>query len=341
MQSAIEFFKKYFHAVVWTACYVFVMWAILHTLFGFDMFSISTWNRVLHAKLHGFGGFVFAILVLAAVPLYIATTTLVVRTGKPLFTIGVPKIIKRAFAPPPPPAPEPQPTDTDTKTKNTLADVYDGISAPEHVPGELRGAFINMRAGVSRPIQSKFAASDISVSQRAPATTDDANDPFPIPTDFDFDDDMPPATDPSPIETMGAAPMFDTVPTFSEITFGNTDTKPTPDPNPTDANPTDIESICEFVRTRYPDAKISGDTIITNDTIIATHTDADFWIADDDKWFATGRTRNSPIAELLQNANGRRMIMYLGETNIMDINTRIAEWQNAGIHVVTNLADIQ
>ena len=92
MKKITDIFKNHKHAIHWTIGYIIVMWAILYFLFNFNMFDGHMWHRLMHARLHGFAGHVFGLLILAALPLYMASTTLIIRTKKPLITVPLPKI---------------------------------------------------------------------------------------------------------------------------------------------------------------------------------------------------------------------------------------------------------
>ena len=87
----LNFFKNYKYVTIWTLCYIFVMWFILLFMFNFNMFVWQNWIKLFHAHLKGFPGFVFGILILAAIPMYIATTSIIIRTKKPLFVPKTPK----------------------------------------------------------------------------------------------------------------------------------------------------------------------------------------------------------------------------------------------------------
>lgn len=77
--------------------------------------------------------------------------------------------------------------------------------------------------------------------------------------------------------------------------------------------------------------------IFATDMAIAIHDDTDFWIADADNWFATGKQKPSPIAALLRTADtGRRPVLYLGAQNIMNIDELRENWQADGICVITS-----
>lgn len=322
MKKISEIFTAHRHAIIWTICYILIMDCILGSLFNFDMFSAAAWVRLMHSRLYGFGGFVFGILILAALPLYVATTALIVRTKKPLFTLWVPGFIKRAFAPPPPPAdekadvPEKQAPETETEPEKF----------PDSMPAELRGAFIRARRGGGRIPVSAFDNSHI-IAQPEPqpvmaaaaavGATDTADD-FPIPTDFDTSDT--PATSAS-------------FPSFKEINFDDAHAASTPAPTTSaDSAPTP--------QIPLDGAHADGDFIIYKNNLIAVHDDADFWIADDTDWFASGKQRPSPITPLKQRADelGLTPVLYLAQTNILELDARIEKWTADGITVITDLS---
>ena len=109
MKRILDFCQRHKYAIIWTACYAVVMWSILFWLFNFNMFSATQWRILAHAELRGFPGFVFGILILAAVPMYIATTSIVIRTKKPLFKIPLPKFMTPVPIDAPTTAPAPPP----------------------------------------------------------------------------------------------------------------------------------------------------------------------------------------------------------------------------------------
>ncbi len=341
MKSIRDFIKSHFYAITWTACYVCIMWAILTWLFNFNMFSIAAWTKLASSHLHGFGGFVFGILILAAIPMYIATTTVIMRNKKFLFSISMPNIIKRAFVPPPPtPAPAPvPPAQPEPPAPETKPAVEPPL--PPEMPTELRQAFIRIRRGDS--IRHAISAFDVSaVTKPEPAPADDmrtieenASD-FPLPTDFDTDGASDFAT---PLSAM---------PEFTEISFDTTDDKPVPEqpatgkdsetPPPPQQTSTNNDLIGTLVAMGR-NANTDGEFIISDDVIIAAHVDTDFWIADDETWFATGRTCPSPVAAVRARAAELNLspVLYLGATHIMDLEERIAAWESDGVRVITDL----
>ncbi len=334
MKKIADFFKANRYAIIWTLCYILVMKFILSTLFNFDMFSTSAWQVLVHSHLYGFGGFVFGLLVLAAVPMYVATTTVIVRTKKPLFTIPVPKFIQRAFAPPPPPAPEPTPAPEAPQPKTTQILEYGEF--PADMPLEMRGAFIRARRGAPRPQVSAFDTSHITntsataSASEADNTFADAAD-FPLPLNFDSTEDNATATE-SPF------------PSFTTINFDAPTEEPAapilaPDETARPKNDEILQRLAAAGRTARPD----GEFIICDEYLIATHTDTDFWIADDIDWFAGGQQRPSPVAAVIARATELKMkpVLYLGATNILDLENRIAEWEKDGIRIINSLDDLK
>lgn len=341
MNKISEFFQTHKYAFIWTACYIFMTWAILYFMFNFSIFSIHQWRHLMRAELHGFAGFVFGILVLAALPLYVATTTLIIRTKKPLITIPIPKIkipklIKTVPAAAPTPISEPE-----SETPTLGPDEIDApVELPDDMPAELRYAFIRARNNVGRLQTSSFNSATSPIPQPEFAT-EQISDAFPLPTDFDLGDTE------ADIEDTKNIPTFGTVPTFTEITFDDNENEE----NTTQDIPTiDTEnnSICdnsrliEYLNKNNREYLTDGDTIITDTYAIITHSSPDFWVADTENWFAAGQVQPSPITTVQDAASrhNRTPVIYLESTNIMDLDKLIAEWESAGIIVITDLSEL-
>ena len=105
MSDIKKILTEFWRPIVWTVFYTLVMWAVLFGLFNFDMFSAADLAKLARVELHGFAGLVFGILVLAAIPLYVATTVLTVRNKAVPIKIPLPNCFT-----PPEPVPEPEPT---------------------------------------------------------------------------------------------------------------------------------------------------------------------------------------------------------------------------------------
>ena len=340
MADTKKFSAGFWRAVAWTACYVLVMWAILRGLFNFNMFSLAHWVKMARVELHGFPGFVFGILMLAAVPLYIATTVLTFRKEMPV-KIPLPK----CFEPVPKPAPEP------VKPIVTEQEVLEEL--PAGVPAEMREIF--MRAHKNRGVHqmsvfnrpSKFEDSPVTSTVKsapmvtpvaAPGATEQPVQPtqpkpeilepvtesaFPIPNDFD----VPPTK--ADID----------VPVFSDIKF---------DDDEDDDEEDEVKNTIEYAKVQGlisgAGHKIEtvGNLIVVNNLAIAVHDDDDFWVADEIDWFAAGRQKPSPIVELtnIVKERGLKPVMYLGQSNIMDLDKVSEQWRASGIEIVTNTDDL-
>lgn len=267
MRKPTDFLHTYRHAIWWTVGYAVFTYIILHLLFGFDMLSLRQWSILYRAQLRGFAGFAFGIMILAAIPLYIATTTLIVRKKKPLFEL-FPK--KKTEKPESKPAPEPAP---------------EPPVMPAYIPTELRGAFLRAKKNITSYPVTQSEPSAPEPAQPEPTAA------LPLPDDFDF--------------TM--APEQSAAPMFREISFDS----------PKPAAPDGI--------------------IIRDGFAIATHDDDDFWVADDETWFANGKQKPSPVMAALGAArdNNLKPALRLVARNIMDIDSKIAEWESMGIEIMT------
>lgn len=312
------------YALWWTVWYIFGTYIILKYLFNFSIFSATQWHKLMYAHLYGFAGFVFGILILAAVPLYVATTTIVIRTKKPLLTIPLPKIpacvkhiVTLFHQPAPEPAPAPAPTPEPEQPQS------DHIDLPADMPAEMRASYVRARKYGSSFAIAQHNLNHINESTTAPT---DAAKPgeLPIPTDFDFDVPDTPADD---------TPVFSDVPMFTDIDFDAPNTATTDNYN---------DAVLKRLAATGRETTVINDIVIADGMAIASHTDDDFWIADAETWFAPGKTRPSPIAALTRVAteNNAKPILYLGATNIMDLDTLRPTWESAGITVITKLSEI-
>lgn len=329
MKKITETFKAHKYAIIWTVCYTAVIWAILNFLFNFDMFSLAYWRHLMRAELRGFPGFVFGILILAALPLYVATTTLIVRTKKPLITVPVPSPIKKVWTKMQPTLIEkPTPEQTQEEKKSEEKNDTCVPPLPEELPSELRTAYIRTRMNITPEQRSAFNQ-PIQQTQNTPTPTVEIPESeiseIPLPTDFDID-----PTDNNDFEMPDFTQM--SAPTFSEITFDDTPTE-----NPKQKNP-----ISEHLNTIGKQFEIIDDIIITDKQAIATHTDDDFWVCDEDFWFATGKQIDSPVKQAITIASERGLtpILYLGADNIMEIDTMCKKWESMGIKIIKSPDEI-
>jgi len=317
-------------AVAWTGFYILAMWAILYCLFNFNIFSIVHWTRLARVELHGFPGLVFGVLILAAVPMYIATTVLTMRNKSVPIKIPLPKCFE-----PVPKKEEPEPIVPVVTEQETLPQLHSGV------PAEMRESFMRARknygvrqmsvfnkpmmvdaVGVPSPAPAVNAAPAVQNMAREMSNdiaVDDVSDTaFPIPTDFDVE--------PSVESEYG-------VPVFSDINFDDDNEKDSSSVSP-------IDDLCEFLTGAGCKAdKTDNDLINIDNFVIAVHDDEDFWVADDENWFAAGKQKPSPIVALNAACAGNSAlhpIMYLAEQNIMDADAQIEKWRAVGIEVITD-----
>ena len=316
MAKVKDFCSNNRRAVAWTVFYVFFMWVILYCLFNFNIFSVAHWTRLARIELHGFPGLVFGVLILAAVPLYVATTVLTMRNKSWPIKIPLPKCME-----PVPVKEEIMPVVPIVKEQDTLPKLRPGV------PPEMRESFMRARKNYGVRQMSVFnkpmtmQAIDVpkstptSISQMATemAHDDVADSVFPVPTDFDVESD----TD------------YD-IPVFSDVNF---------DEDAQDEK-SSSDDLCEFLGGAGHNAtRTDNDLIAVDNFMIAVHDDDDFWVADDTDWFAAGKQKPSPIVALnnarMEN-DALRPVLYLAEQNIMDANEQIAKWRAAGIEVITD-----
>lgn len=335
MQRILDFLKKQKYVIIWTVCYFCVAYALFRILFGFDMLSYAHWTRLANAQLHGFAGFVFGIMILTLLPIYASTTAIIVRTGAPLFTIPLPAFLQRA----------PAAAATTTDTPTAADDAPAARPLPDGLPMELRAAYLRARNNAGREqissvdtrsvdtasnippaIDAKSAIAEIiapttqSVATAQQNTTTE-NNAFPLPTDFDLGDDFDDTNIDSNITNMDA-------PVFTEINF---DDAPA-------ATPTKNASITEYMHDHnIKIVSTDGDILITDKLAIAVHDDPNFWVAEDENWFATGQQKTSPVLELVRAAEKHNVkpVLYMGATNIMDFDQMREKWTAAGITVIT------
>lgn len=337
MNKVLDFFTSNKYAIIWTVCYVFIVWAILYGLFNFNIFVYQNWVRLFHAQLRGFPGFVFGILILSAIPMYIATTIIILRTKKPLFTIPLPKFLE--------PVPEEKPATADTESSETPEEKETSEEpAPQKtIPTELRAAFIRARAHIGPAPKSNFDIGNM-VSKQNNTTELSTNDltsqdgELPLPSDFDIATDYN-----TPI--FSEAPSF--TPVFSDIDFDDDSSKQedatNPSITPNSEISEDLKPVIEYLTDKNKDFIIQGNLILTSQDVIAAHNSSDFWIADEKTWFASGKQKPSPVDELITKSSETNLhpILYLGSTNILDLETNMKDWEVAGIKVITDLNELK
>ncbi len=329
----MNFYKSNKYTILWTVGYFIATWAIMRYMFDFDIFSRVRWWQLAHAHIHGFPGMVFGVLLLAAVPMYIATTVVIARTGAPLFTIKCPERIKNFFinAFTQTPMDDVAPKNTPTAEQPQPLPDQNTPSVPKDIPGELRVAYARAREHAPHMPQSAF---DLGNMTRATVqkpiiepTPDTPTPDIPIPTDFDITD-----TD----------DIIGDIPQFTDINFDDDDDDNTEIENVHNMNET-VAPIIKFMESSGMPYTTNDDVVVTNKYAVVAHTDDDFWVADDENWFAAGKTRKSPIAAVLNAAatNNVQPVIYLGADNIMDIDDLRKQWESAGIRIITDLNELK
>jgi hypothetical protein len=320
MKKIIDFIKSNFIVIKWTAWYFFALWLILRFIFQFDMFSAHYWWKFAHATLHGFGGLVFGLLIYTAIPIYIATTLIVYRKKEYVITIPIidkifayiSKIFKFFQK-----KKEPEELVVEEKVEEQEPE-QSTPEYPEDMPHEMRVPYI--RAKNHLPLMGAVSVYNRTATPQPEKQENIENEsPIPIPTDFDISE------------------SFDTndseMPMFHDISFDE------PEPTP---------EILENNTTKYFTSKnIEFETykqfVATEKYVIYEHNDNDFWIMDENVWFAAGKQTDSPINELigLGKQNGLIPVLYLHSQNIMDIESTSEKFEKLGIRVIKNLDELK
>lgn len=334
MKKITDFIASRRAVIIWTVLYIAAMWCIFYVMFNFDIFSLRQWAHLYRAELRGLAGFTFGVMILAALPLYVATAVITARNNALMFTIPVPGVIKRIITAMTPTPIEPAPTAAPAAPTPDTNKPDAAPALPAGLPTELRGAFLRARSGIGREQFSSFNMRNIDApsGDSAPESTNTtAPGDLPLPTDFDLGDgDAPIADDMSNM----AAPVF------TEINFDDDDdTDNDTEPSPIDDNP-----VLEYLDEKnIPVVAIDNDIIITDKFAIATHDDAAFWVADDTNWFASGKTKPSPIAAVRAAADAHNVapVMYIPHPNIMDFDKKREQWESDGTTIITNLDELK
>jgi len=344
MSKIIDFCKKCKLPIIWTIGYVFALWATFHILFDFELFSAASWIRISRAHLHGLGGLTFSLITLAAIPLYIATTAIVIRTQKPLLALPVPTIISKILAKlfPKQTTIEPE----KPQENESVAPQIPTNQEQDRFPAEMRSAFIYARTHpnhIAAPICSACSVNPNVYPCGTPepdTPIKPVNNDLPLPPDFDMDDD----DFSTPTEPIQSSPVFKDINFYDEPVDDITETPDTPETDNIPATDNEyIKPITEHIAKSGRKFTVeNNDIIVTDNAIIAVHNDPDFWIMDEPTWFAAGKTRESPIDALLNAAKQHKTkpILYLGATNIMNMDAKITEWTGKGITIITDLSTL-
>ena len=333
MKTIWNFLQEHKYALFWTVGYVCVMWMVLFFLFNFDLFNMAQWQRLLRANLRGFPGFVFGLLILSAVPLYVATTVLIVRKKKPLITIPVPNV-KLSFLNKKSVEPV-QETKTEEKKEEQLPEK----ELPKDLPLELKPVFL--RAQQNLLFMQQSGAELPTAKVEVPDVVNDVVDGLPVPADFDFslDDEEEQESDfDMPFMTDGEAPVFKSV----DFDAPNDSVAEVSDSSYFGEGLVDVSALVKYLTDKKQAFEIDEDVVLTDKYAIVTHSDKDFWVADTENWFAAGKVCESPVQKVKKMAQkyALKPVIYLQEQNILDVDKLIAQWQSEGIKVVVNLDDL-
>lgn len=318
MKKVLDFIKSNIIIAKWTIWYFFILWLILRFIFHFDPLNAHYWWKFFHATLHGFGGFVFGLLVYTAIPIYIATTAIIYRKKELVITIPfIDKIYeyilnlfpKKQVTEPVAEVPEPE-----TKEPETNEPEY-----PDNLPPELRIPYMRAKNNMSLvgAVSVYNKQKNTSTPQPVAETKPENNISDFIPTDFDLPDS----------DSFSASE----IPTFTDINF---DTEPEPE---------NLENnTTKYFKSKNIEFETYKQFVATEKYVIYEHNDNDFWIMDENVWFASGKQIDSPIKELigLGQENGLTPVLYLASQNIMDIETVIKQFESMGVRVIKNLDEL-
>jgi hypothetical protein len=75
---------------------------------------------------------------------------------------------------------------------------------------------------------------------------------------------------------------------------------------------------------------------------VAIHDDDDFWIADSENWFASGKQKPSPAAAAIAAAKDADAtpVLLLRSENIMDLESLREKWKSDGIKIIKDLSEL-
>ena len=319
MKKITDFIKTNQVLVKWTMLYFAFLWVILKFLFNFNMLSYHYWWKFFHANIHGFPGFIFCSIIYCAIPIYLVTAIYAHKKQEFIVNIKIPyadkikglidKLFAQKTSEEDTPIPEPEkPAEPEP------------AQIPDDLPFELRVPYIRAKQHLSLGgIVSVYNKQDTSEIKEEPQPQPQENEPMPIPTDFDI----------AAFDT----PTDANIPVFRDINFDE---------------PVSQKTELQNNTTKYfDDKKINYEQylnyIATDKYLIYEHSDSDFWIMEEDFWFASGQQIESPTIELKKIAieKGLKPVLYLESKNVMDITDTIERFESNGIHVVTSLDELK
>jgi len=317
MKKVLDFIKSNMIIAKWTIWYFFILWLILRFIFHFNPLSAHYWWKFFHATLHGFAGFVFGLLIYTAIPIYIATTAIIYRKKELVITIPfidkVFEYIKKLF-----PKKQIEDPAQENSTVETKEPEQTGPEYPDDMPMELRIPYTRAKNNLSLTgAVSAYNKPKAMTTNTNEKTEPESDTVVPIPTDFDLSDS----------DAFGES----TIPTFTDINF---------DEEPKSEN--FENNTTKYFQSKNIEYETYKQFVATEKYIIYEHSDNDFWIMDENVWFASGKQIDSPIKELIElgHENGLIPVLYLESQNIMDIETVIKEFESAGIHVIKSLEEL-
>lgn len=320
MKKVFDFIKSNINIVKWTVMYFLCLYLILRFIFKFDMFSYAYWWKFFHATLHGFVGMVFGLLIYTAIPIYIATVIIIYRRKQMIITIPfIDKIfgyVSKLF----PKKPQPEPPVEETKEPENKLQEPVIPEYPADMPPELRIPYMRAKNHMSF-IGTISVYNKPETKQMEPKNENES--PIPIPTDFDISDSLDMETNDFPI--------------FKDINFDDDDNDDAQEEETTLDNNT-----TKYFTTKNIDFETYKQFVATEKYVIYEHNDGDFWIMDEDTWFASGKQIDSPIEELIELAkqNGLIPVLYLQSQNIMDIEETTNNLESKGVRVIKSLDEL-
>jgi hypothetical protein len=334
-----NFIKSKKTAIIWTAFYFGVLYFLFRFMFKFNMLKPNHWETLPNVHLHGLPGLAFGVLILATLPIYFATMMYIFKNNKT--PIPLPFCKEKTHA-------------SKEEKDQSIETPEPEVKIPAGLPREMMEPYMRLaRREAKKRSDYELADIDEIIEQEKPApppepiapyivpakeiTKGDAIDAIPnlsqsikddtaaggipIPTDFDFDDVKEPTN----------------APVFKEISFGG-------GAGPDSYNSkTELQN--ELEKSGFQTEK-SGDLIIAKKEgsthVIAPHDDSDFWIADGDEWFASGKQKSSLVKALMEFTDDKdaNPILYLKESNIMNLDALTVEWTDKGVRVIKSLSDL-
>lgn len=318
MKKIKEFFKTVFILLKWSVEYFATIGIILWFLFRFNVFSLHHWWKFSHATLHGFWGFTFGAIIYGAIPIYIATVLIISRKKEPIIKYSIIDFIKnillkilKIFTPK-----KAEKTSTDEPTDTQSKD--DEPEYPSDLPPELRVPYMRAKQNISLTgALSSFNQDSQQQTTAAESSSEPDASAFPIPSDFDISD----------TSTESKTAPDSIIPTFTDINFDE----------PIKPNFPKKNTIMKYFESKNTEYETYNDYVITRKYLVYDHDDEDFWIMDDENWFASGKQKPSPVKEMveLSKQNDLTPVIYFESENVMDFENTKKNLASNGIRIIT------